>query len=147
MRTQNSIACPNSECDVKPVCWIEWQLILLNVGDMLGLAFSFLPVLNFSTLLTHVRMCGPYSNYLVWLFLDSILYYHNSILKSQRMSMAASKGEKYLKRGWGWLGLSSIVYCLPNMSEAHEFCLQHSITEPKGMTEESPSLRQPVPNI
>ena len=89
MRTQkNSIACPNSEYDVKPACCVEWQLILLNVGDMFGRALLFLPVLNFSTLLTQVRMCGPYSNYLVGLFLDSILYYHNSVLKSQRMSMA-----------------------------------------------------------
>lgn len=58
---------------------------------MHGRALPFLPVLNFSTLLSHVRMCGPCSNYLVWLFLDSNLYYHTSILKSQGMSMSASK--------------------------------------------------------
>lgn len=49
---------------------------MLNVGDTLGQAHPFLPILNVS----------------------SNLYYHDSILKSQRMSMTDSKREEYLKR-------------------------------------------------
>ena len=129
-------------------CLLNWMAAhLAKCWRHVWPSLFILPVPYFSTLLTHVRICGPYSNYLVWLFLDSILYYHNSIHKSQRMSMAASKKEKYLKIGWGWLGLNSIVYCLPNTSEAHEFYLQHSITAPKEMPAERPSLIQPVPNL
>ena len=134
MRTyKGSFSCPNSEWGMKPACW-------MNDSSLCWICWSHVWPSPFIFACTKSQFFQLYLR-MVCLFLDSSIYYINSILKSQNMNMTDSQREKDLKMGWGWLWLSYLL--LTSYYWRPSLCSLACDLEHKRLIEEVPSWRKP----